>query len=202
MELKRANFSNFQLRTFLSQVKKIKDDIDYYLDSNQEPEFEENEFIYDDIDGLEDFDDGLVGQPATGGEEGTEGSPTSIMSGNNSPISPVHSSDASDPEKRRKSSDDSSKIVRPVAMKANQSNHSPSPGVKTVGAVGTPPKGVGTPNNSSPSSGLSNHVSSLSSLSSSPTHNYHNALNNSKSIGILLETKTKLVYNSNFCQVL
>jgi len=164
-------------------VKKIKDDVDYYLESNQEPDYEENEFLYDDIEGLEEFDDNLVSGPpgggGTGGEEGGgDGTPTSTTSGNNSPISPVHSSDASDPEKRRKSSDDSSKVVRPVAMKAN---HSPSPGVK--GVVGTPPKGVGTPNNSSPSSGLSNHVSSLSSLSSSPTHNYHNALNNVKSLG-------------------
>ncbi|XP_035706658.1 CCR4-NOT transcription complex subunit 3 isoform X3 [Folsomia candida] len=189
-----ADVNAVSLRTFLSQVKKIKDDIDYYLESSQEAEFEVNEFIYDDIDGLDEFDDGLVGQPVGGGtgEEGTEEElPISITttSGNNSPISPVHSSDASDPEKRRKSSDDVSvKVVRPVAVKAVvQSNHSPSPvgvgGGKAVGAVGTPPKGVGTPNNSSPSSGLSNHVSSLSSLSSSPTHNYHNALNNSKSIG-------------------
>jgi CCR4-NOT transcription complex subunit 3 len=174
------------LRTFLSQVKKIKDDIDYYLDSNQEPEFEENEFIYDDIDGLEDFDDGLTGQPAGAGlgEDGllTEESPISVItSGNTSPISPLHSSDTSDPERRRKSMDDSTvnKVVRPVAIKAIQSNHSP---ISIGGGVGVVKVG-GTPNNSSPSSGLSNHVSSLSSLSSSPTHNFHNALNNSKSIG-------------------
>ena len=42
------------LRKFLSQVKKIKDDIEYYLESSQEPEFEENEFLYDDIEGLEE----------------------------------------------------------------------------------------------------------------------------------------------------
>lgn len=65
-----------------------------------------------------------------------------------------------------------------------KANHSPSPGSKGVGVVGTPPKNVATPNNSSPSSGLSNHVSSLSSLSSSPTQtqNYHNALNNAKTL--------------------
>ncbi|ODM97272.1 CCR4-NOT transcription complex subunit 3, partial [Orchesella cincta] len=180
------------LRKFLSQVKKIKDDIEYYLESNQEPEFEENEFLYDDIEGLEEFDDGIAQQNALanlalnstgeGGELLGE-TPTSNTSGNNSPVSPIHSSrdSSSDPDKRRKSSDDSSKVVRPVAMKAN---HSPSPGGKTVGVVGTPPKNVATPNNSSPSSGLSNHVSSLSSLSSSPTQtqNYHNALNNAKTL--------------------
>ena len=35
-------------------MKKIKDDIEYYLESNQEPGFEENEFLYDDIEGLEE----------------------------------------------------------------------------------------------------------------------------------------------------
>lgn len=49
-----CNFFGLQLRKFLSQVKKIKDDIEYYLESNQEPEFEENEFLYDDIEGLEE----------------------------------------------------------------------------------------------------------------------------------------------------
>lgn len=138
----------------------------------------------------------MVGQPLGGlnaGDEeglvGVDGTPAlTTTSGNNSPISPVHSSDASDPEKRRKSSDDSSKVVRPVAMKAN---HSPSPGVKSV--VGTPPKGVGTPNNSSPSSGLSNHVSSLSSLSSSPTHNYHNAKSICK-LSLLITDFCKIVF--------
>jgi CCR4-NOT transcriptional regulation complex NOT5 subunit len=73
----------------------MKEDIDYYLESNQEPEFEGNEFLYDDIEGLEEFEDGLVGQPVggTAGEEGS-GSPTSIT-----PTPPLHSGDASDPEK-------------------------------------------------------------------------------------------------------
>ncbi len=32
----------------------IKDDVEYYLDSSQDPDFEENEFLYDDLD-LEDI---------------------------------------------------------------------------------------------------------------------------------------------------
>lgn len=31
-----------------------KDDVEYYLDSSQDPDFEENEFLYDDLD-LEDI---------------------------------------------------------------------------------------------------------------------------------------------------
>uniref|UniRef100_A0AAQ6A0B2 CCR4-NOT transcription complex subunit 3 n=1 Tax=Amphiprion ocellaris TaxID=80972 RepID=A0AAQ6A0B2_AMPOC len=31
-------------------IRKIKDDVEYYLDSSQDPDFEENEFLYDDLD--------------------------------------------------------------------------------------------------------------------------------------------------------
>lgn len=34
----------------VDSIRKIKDDVEYYLDSSQDPDFEENEFIYDDID--------------------------------------------------------------------------------------------------------------------------------------------------------
>ncbi|KAK7506379.1 hypothetical protein BaRGS_00002491 [Batillaria attramentaria] len=34
----------------VEQIKSIKDDIDYYVESNQEPDFEENEFLYEDLD--------------------------------------------------------------------------------------------------------------------------------------------------------
>jgi CCR4-NOT transcription complex subunit 3 len=40
----------------IDQIKKIRDDVEYYIDSSQEPDFEENEFIYDDIDGLEEVE--------------------------------------------------------------------------------------------------------------------------------------------------
>lgn len=40
----------------INQIKKIHDDVEYYIDSSQEPDFEENEFIYDDIDGLEEVE--------------------------------------------------------------------------------------------------------------------------------------------------
>ena len=35
------------------QVKKIQEDVEFYVESNQEPDFEENMYIYDDLD-LED----------------------------------------------------------------------------------------------------------------------------------------------------
>ena len=45
-------------------IRKIKDDVEYYVDSSQDPDFEENEFLYDDLD-LEDIRErgaGLRGQ--------------------------------------------------------------------------------------------------------------------------------------------
>jgi CCR4-NOT transcriptional regulation complex NOT5 subunit len=41
------------------QIKKIKDDIEYYIDSCSEPDFEDNEFIYDDIIGLDEIELGV-----------------------------------------------------------------------------------------------------------------------------------------------
>lgn len=40
------------------QVKSIKDDVDYYVESSQDPDFEENEFIYEDLE-LEDINEFL-----------------------------------------------------------------------------------------------------------------------------------------------
>ena len=63
------------------------------------------------------------------------------------------------------------KVIRPLAMKQGEPEVS-SP--KEAVSSSSPQKSTqGTPNNSSPSSGLSNHVSSLSSLSSSPTTQHH-----------------------------
>ena len=45
--------SLLKLALFLArslQIRKIKEDVEYYADSNQEPDFEENEYIYDDLD--------------------------------------------------------------------------------------------------------------------------------------------------------
>ncbi|XP_010576493.1 PREDICTED: CCR4-NOT transcription complex subunit 3 [Haliaeetus leucocephalus] len=43
-------------------IRKIKDDVEYYVDSSQDPDFEENEFLYDDLD-LEDIRKGRGGRP-------------------------------------------------------------------------------------------------------------------------------------------
>lgn len=35
---------------FVDVIRKIKDDVEYYVDSFQDFDFEENEFFYDDLD--------------------------------------------------------------------------------------------------------------------------------------------------------
>ena len=37
------------------QIKNIQDDVNDYIDNSQEPDFIENEFIYDDIQGLDEM---------------------------------------------------------------------------------------------------------------------------------------------------
>ena len=44
---------NDQVET--QQIKDIQEDIDNYIENSQEPDFFENEYIYDDIEGLEDM---------------------------------------------------------------------------------------------------------------------------------------------------
>merc|ERR1719427_292914 len=83
----------------VTQIKDIKEDIDNYIENSQEPDFFENEYIYDDIDGLEEMLLDL-GAPEHNSVEASEtASSTNSVSGN----SPVpgqtgnhnHSSEAS-----------------------------------------------------------------------------------------------------------
>ncbi len=39
----------------IDQIKDIKDDVEYYIENNQEPDFTENELLYEEIDGLEEM---------------------------------------------------------------------------------------------------------------------------------------------------
>jgi CCR4-NOT transcription complex subunit 3 len=65
-KLERHKFHITKLETLLrmldndsvdvEQIRKIHDDVEYYIESSQEPDFEENEFIYDDIEGLDEVE--------------------------------------------------------------------------------------------------------------------------------------------------
>uniref|UniRef100_A0A8C8LVA0 CCR4-NOT transcription complex subunit 3 n=1 Tax=Oncorhynchus tshawytscha TaxID=74940 RepID=A0A8C8LVA0_ONCTS len=76
----------------VDSIRKIKDDVEYYMDSSQDPDFEENEFLYDDLDledavgpvsGLSDRSTGLLGSVpgAVGVSGGGLGSGQSTVQG-------------------------------------------------------------------------------------------------------------------------
>uniref|UniRef100_A0A672I4Y4 CCR4-NOT transcription complex subunit 3-like n=1 Tax=Salarias fasciatus TaxID=181472 RepID=A0A672I4Y4_SALFA len=76
-------------------IKKIKDDVEYYLDSSQDPDFEENEFLYDDLD-LEDIPQSLVATSPPGHShledeifQHSSSTPTSTTSSSPIPPSPA-----------------------------------------------------------------------------------------------------------------
>lgn len=47
----------------VDQIKKVKEDVEYYRDCSMDPDFQENEFMYDDLS-LEDLEDYLAKQQA------------------------------------------------------------------------------------------------------------------------------------------
>ncbi|XP_077454400.1 CCR4-NOT transcription complex subunit 3a [Stigmatopora argus] len=102
-------------------IQKIKDDVDYYIDSSQDPDFEENEFLYDDLD-LEDIPAALVATSPSGqGNMEDEmylhssSTPTSTTSSSPIPPSPATcAAENSEDDKKRGRSTDSEVSQSPV----------------------------------------------------------------------------------------
>ncbi|XP_034409287.1 CCR4-NOT transcription complex subunit 3a isoform X2 [Cyclopterus lumpus] len=100
-------------------IQKIKDDVEYYIDSSQDPDFEENEFIYDDLD-LEDIPLVATSPSGQGNLEDemylhSNSTPTSTTS--SSPIPPYPatcSAENSEDDKKRGRSTDSEVSQSPV----------------------------------------------------------------------------------------
>uniref|UniRef100_A0A8B9K9I6 CCR4-NOT transcription complex subunit 3 n=1 Tax=Astyanax mexicanus TaxID=7994 RepID=A0A8B9K9I6_ASTMX len=93
-------------------IHKIKDDVEYYIDSSQDPDFEENEFIYDDLD-LEDIPPSLMATSPQGHNDEemflqSSSTPTSTTSSSPIPPSPATgTTENSEEEKKRGRSTDS-----------------------------------------------------------------------------------------------
>nr|CAD7588861.1 unnamed protein product [Timema genevievae] len=117
----------------------------------------------------------------------TGGTPTSTTSGNSPVPSPPlhnHSSDSGSNEDKKKSKEDlPTKPVKPTAVRASNSNslinssNCSQPVLKSVLNSSTPSKPVSgsmshsTPNNSSPSSGLINHIGNFAAVAAANTQN-------------------------------
>ncbi|XP_063364501.1 CCR4-NOT transcription complex subunit 3 [Cydia amplana] len=115
--------------SFIDQIKRIKDDVEYYIDSYLEPGFEENEYIYDDINGLDEIELSGVGLPSSATTDSNSNdsnvSPTSIISGTSPIPSPTleihnHSTDSIDIEKKKKE-EVIAKPVKPLPLRAASS---------------------------------------------------------------------------------
>lgn len=79
----------------VEQVRRIKDDVEYYIESSQEPDFEENLFMYDDIIGLDEIELAGTGIPSTtdsNNSNDTGDSPSSLISGSSPVASPTMNS--------------------------------------------------------------------------------------------------------------
>lgn len=161
-----------------SHIKDIKEDVNDYIENSQEPDFQENEYIYHDIEGLEEMLRD-IGAPEHNSVDASEtASSTNSISGN-SPVlgQPAnsnhnHSSLGSEELKRRhrSSQSDDSKSSKKIGP-------SSSPLPSQVSKVSsTPTKSSSqnifslsqSPNNTSPSSGLlmtnltaNNHLANL-----------------------------------------
>ena len=72
----------------VEMIRRIKDDVEYYIESSQDPDFEENEYIYDDIIGLDEVELSGTGIPSATDSNDTGGSPSSLISGSSPVISP------------------------------------------------------------------------------------------------------------------
>uniref|UniRef100_A0A8C7ZI75 CCR4-NOT transcription complex subunit 3 n=1 Tax=Oryzias sinensis TaxID=183150 RepID=A0A8C7ZI75_9TELE len=115
-------------------IQKIKDDVEYYIDSSQDPDFEENEFLYDDLD-LEDIPAALVATSPSGqGNEDdmylhSSSTPTSTTSSSPIPPSPATctTENSEDDKKRGRSTDSEVSQVRgsPVCFHISSVSISP-----------------------------------------------------------------------------
>lgn len=77
----------------VEQVRNIKEDVEYYVDSSQEPDFEENVFMYDEIIGLDEVEQLAAVIPSTtdsNNSNDTGDSPSSLISGSSPVTSPTN----------------------------------------------------------------------------------------------------------------
>ncbi|KAM4016636.1 CCR4-NOT transcription complex subunit 3 isoform 2-T4 [Anomaloglossus baeobatrachus] len=131
-------------------IRKIKDDVEYYVDSSQDPDFEENEFLYDDLD-LEDIPQALAATSPPGHSHmedeifnQSSSTPTSTTSSSPIPPSPANctTENSEDDKKIRGRSTDSEVSQSPAVTPSYQIGSSSStsslgngPGTNSNGAV-------------------------------------------------------------------
>uniref|UniRef100_A0A7N6BPJ3 CCR4-NOT transcription complex subunit 3 n=1 Tax=Anabas testudineus TaxID=64144 RepID=A0A7N6BPJ3_ANATE len=159
-------------------IQKIKDDVEYYIDSSQDPDFEENEFLYDDLD-LEDIPAALVATSPSGqGNMDDEmylhssSTPPSTTSSSPIPPSPATCTPPNQPQQQQQQP--------PQTKSSVPSNNTPSPPSNPLLPASSAPSlptpstpSLSTPNSQSQPTtanqmsglGLSGHSSALNTMS-------------------------------------
>jgi len=183
----------------VQQIKDIQEEIDNYIENCQEPDFIENEYIYDDIDGLDEMlrdvshksfnsEEKELGAPehnsveasetascSTNSVSGSSPIPGQTASSNHNSVPSVHQDDLK--RRHRSSQSDDSKSAKKsgnngTGMASSSSGPCPASPLPVRPVSSTPTKSTGppqyslsqSPNNSSPSSGvtlmagLTNHL--------------------------------------------
>jgi len=148
---------NGQVET--QQIKDIQEDIDNYIENSQEPEFYENEYIYDDISGL----DAMlldIGAPEPQSVEASEtASSTNSVSGSSPVLGQTanHNHNHQEDLKRRhrSSQSDDSKVSAKKSGSSSGNLSSSNGGVAGVGSAGPGPAPVSTNTSSSSVSAVS-----------------------------------------------
>ncbi|XP_043357114.1 CCR4-NOT transcription complex subunit 3 isoform X8 [Dermochelys coriacea] len=151
----------------VDSIRKIKDDVEYYVDSSQDPDFEENEFLYDDLD-LEDIPQALVATspPSHSHLEDeifnqSSSTPTSTTSSSPIPPSPANcTTENSEDDKKRGRSTDSESPAKNGSKSVHNNHPPPSPAV-------------------TPSYQLGSSSSTSSSLGNGPGSSSNGAVSNS-----------------------
>ncbi|XP_043390573.1 CCR4-NOT transcription complex subunit 3 isoform X16 [Chelonia mydas] len=155
----------------VDSIRKIKDDVEYYVDSSQDPDFEENEFLYDDLD-LEDIPQALVATspPSHSHLEDeifnqSSSTPTSTTSSSPIPPSPANcTTENSEDDKKRGRSTDSESPAKNGSKSVHNNHPPPSPAV-------------------TPSYQLGSSSSTSSSLGNGPGSSSNGAVSNSSGSG-------------------
>ncbi|XP_029023575.1 CCR4-NOT transcription complex subunit 3-like isoform X2 [Betta splendens] len=168
-------------------IRKIKDDVEYYIDSSQDPDFEENEFLYDDLD-LEEIPVSLVATSPPGPLhmedeifQHSSSTPTSTTSSSPIPPSPATcTTENSEDDKKRGRSTDSEVSQSPVkngnpCSLLSSSSSSSSSSVSGLTSSSLVSMATITGGGSSGSGGNSHHGSSGGHLSNTSAGSYSNA---------------------------
>uniref|UniRef100_A0A8C6PAN2 CCR4-NOT transcription complex subunit 3 n=1 Tax=Nothobranchius furzeri TaxID=105023 RepID=A0A8C6PAN2_NOTFU len=162
-------------------IKKIKDDVEYYIDSSQDPDFEENEFLYDDLD-LDDIPQSLVATSPPGHShledeifQNSSSTPTSTTSSSPIPPSPATctTENSEDDKKRGRSTDSEVSQVSVEALIGGSGGNIHHSSISNTSA-GSYSNATQQPPHPSTQQQAKNLVSSLAPISnSSATTNSH-----------------------------